>query len=139
MPRYVWLRVPRLSLLRQRVLTPRLGPYDVGCDNPRDYSSMLARFTNRVLSSTILGGFEPRPLIELFQLLMMPRIAPLRYSRSGVSSRSLQRSSGDSHPVPIHSLLDPPRIIPSGSSSVLLYRLRLVLPLVAIDLLYVWL
>ena len=42
MPRYVWLRVPRLSLLRQRVLTPKLGPYDVGCGNPRYYSSMLS-------------------------------------------------------------------------------------------------
>ena len=45
---------------------------------------MLARFTNRVLSGTILRGFEPCPLLELFRLLKVPRIAPLRFSRSGV-------------------------------------------------------
>ena len=52
--------------------------------NPRYYSSMLDRFTIRVLSGTILRGFEPRPLIELFRLLKIPRIAPPRFSRSGV-------------------------------------------------------
>ena len=40
---------------------------------------MLARFTNRVLSGTIFGGFEPRPSIELFRLLKVPRIAPMRF------------------------------------------------------------
>ena len=44
---------------------------------------MLARFTNRVLSSTILRGFEPCPLLELFRLLKVPRIAPMRFFQTG--------------------------------------------------------
>ena len=96
---------------------------------------MLARFTNRVLSGTILGGFEPRPLIE-FRLLKMPRIAPPRFFQiggfatdptvvGGFAPRSNPLAPWSASYRSVWVLVGPPLLA------------RLVLPPVAIVLLYV--